>query len=716
MKIREHTLLTLAAIAVLAASSSMHVQAAFFSTTQSFEGFPPNAPLDGNGWSSVGVIVTNQAGIGFNDSFAAAYFGELAVASNTINETSFSPTRVWTDFQIKPAMGRGNKLVPYIPDDALVLVQFDDEGYILYFDNTKQWTRITHDIFGTSVDPVPDNAWQRISLFQDFSTETYAILLNGVVVAQDIPFIHAGSGYQSFTMKNPDNEALLDDIRIDNSLPGGLTSNLNHYALADATELDMYGYVARTFTVDTGAADNPPLQFQQLSEAIAISRPNDQIDLQNANYSALTITKDITFVGSNITVPSITVENGATLTLMQDVIVSGDITVASGANLIAHGTLQANNLDSSGSLVANGVLTVDNLLSVSGTLTLAADATANQANVSGTINILDDTLTITSLLDLTGSGSIQIAADGTLNADSITMAGGTQIASTGGTLITPALTLPGTFTIHGSTWEAWDKSSVLAQTLPYAEDFDSFANGQSMANLAIFGWDTAYLDVAVTDAGPAASGAQSVILPDGTELALHVDGALHTRVWTDFFLRPALGPGPPDPIAYSAAGNGFASYVDHEGNLNALILDNSVPTWLPLASAASWDDEEEELLFDVPFESQFSSAGFTRVSIYQNFENNTFSVYVGATNLVAVAQPFPGGPLASYSHYIIKNTGETDTEAYLDDILITATLPAFVGDEMIDINDNGMDDREEIHWFGNLTTYTGVRGSVFRFR
>lgn len=64
-------------------------------------------------------------------------------------------------------------------------------------------------------------------------------------------------------MENQDNEAFLDEIRIHNSLPTDLplTGNNNPTinAIADATELHTYGYVARTLSVDDNYASPTPL-------------------------------------------------------------------------------------------------------------------------------------------------------------------------------------------------------------------------------------------------------------------------------------------------------------------------------------------------------------------------------------------------------------------------------------------------------------------------
>ncbi len=646
----------------MAATASLVVtsQASFYSTPQDFSGFGNNVLLDGSGWSSVGVIVTNNPGIAHSGTHAA-YFNENAAATNSIGVATPNPARVWTDFRIRPALGTAP---PDVPSTVQAFFYFNADSNITYRAGSA-WVTATHDIFGAAAPKVDPDTWHRISIFQDYTTEIYAIMFDDVVIAQDIPFANSGTAYQSFFMNNMDGEALLDTIRVHNSLPGDLEQSLNHTETADAIELNTYGYVPRTLVVDDDFTEDTHLQFQEISGALAAWREHDRILVNDGEYAAITVTNDITLIGAGFTVASITVDNGATLTLDEDVEVTGTITVAANSAIVAN-----NNI------------------------------TAANADVAGSINIGENTLTISGTLDLTGSGSIQIASGGTLSAsNTITMAGNAEIVSTGGSLASSALNLSGIFTITASSWNA---TAAVAQELPFSDDFELYENGQAMSALGLFGWE-ADSSVVVSTA-TSASGSRSVMLPDGTQLELNINRGGAPRVWTDFYLQPALGEGP-DAIE-AAIGRGFAGFIDNQGDLNVVSND----TWVALNKTASWDNGS--VAFTNSFDNTFSSNSFTRVSVYQNYENQTYSVFINDVHLVAHEKPFPESA-ASYARFIIENSG---TDAFLDDILVTDDFDLLSFSGSPNINNNELDDRQEIHWYGNLTTFAGISGSIFRFR
>ena len=705
---------TVTAILVLTALSTTVACASFYSAPQDFSTFNNGDPLTGGtkgSWTSVNAFITNQNAFSAD---RAAYFGAGASGTNTVGVNNPSPSRVWTDFRIKPALGvePGGE----IPAGVQTLFFFDTDGYIKYRQGTA-WVTASNNIFGGDVISLTNAAiagnWQRVSVFQDYTDGTYALVLNDVVIAQDIPFVNTGSSYQRFTLENQDNEAFLDEIRIHNSLPTDdpLTGNNNATinAIPDATELDTYGYVARTLSVDDDfASPTPLLQFTQLSAALAAYRANDVITVAAGTYDGITVSNNVTLTGSGFTVAAITVQDGATLTLGHNVLVTGAISVAAGSSLVAQGTLGAASTAIAGTLTTGtGALTVASLgVSAGGTLTLGGNASSTTATVAGTINVGNHTLTVSGLVDLNAiGGNIQIGANGTLTAGTIEMDTGTQIASTSasGSLVNTLLTMTGIFTIQG---ENWNQPSATAQTLPFTDDFERYNQGQAMQDLKLFGWNANASSV-IVQATEKAAGSKSVILPDGTELTLKISGAGQSKVWTDFYLRPALGVEPGS--ASSAVGKGFSSFVDNDGNLNAATVSGGTTNWFPLGNKARWNSGALE--FDVEFANQFSATTFTRVSVFQDFEKSTFSVFVGTTNLVAVAKPFPG-TLTAYTTFVVENS---QSNAYLDEMRVLAALPFAPGDPKVDINGNGMDDREEIHWFGDLSTYAGIRGSVFRF-
>ncbi len=755
----------IAVVGVFAMSVAVAAASGFFEDPENFgTGFTDNQALTGGRWSSVSVVVTNASNIGFTNDWAA-YFLEGSVATNKIEVSGPNPARVWTDFRIKPALGAEPSEVPA---GAQAVFFFDDAGYIQYRDGLD-WVAATNNIFGTSVTAVPEDTWVRVSVFQDYGTDKYAIMLEDIVIAQDVNFVGgASSAYDSFVVMNQDGTAYLDELRVHNSLPSGLNTDLSPYTLADAAELDQFGYVARTLAVDPDHAGAPAPKFATITAALDAWRTRDEITVVEETYV------------ENVTVPS-----GVVLTLPAGTVIDGSLTVAVGGQVIAQGTLDVASLDVSGTLTAAGTLTVVGALEIAagGTVTTGTgfDVIAGSTDIAGTLTVggaltvagplgiaqggivnttgnvaaastsIAGTLTVGGTLGVTGefgvaaTGSVTLSGDagvgsglfgglvtldgtvsltvtnslafdnngttsvtnavlnlganGTLIADPITMEESTEIVSTGGTLES-SLKLTGTYTIAGINW---GKSAADApQTLPFTDDFERYLNGQVVQNLGLFGWDADSATVMVTNSY-AAVGQKSVILPDGTELSLNISGVGHPRVWTDFYIRPSFGVGPGE--APDTAGKGFMSFVDNEGDLNVWV-GGAEPEWRALNTIVA-----PEALGD--FTNQFSTAAFTRVSVFQNFEDKQFAVFVGATNLVGMELNFPDASAVNvYDSFMVSNDGGS---AYLDGMRVIATLPFSSGDPIVDTNDNGMDDREEIHWFGNLESFEGIKRTIFRF-
>jgi hypothetical protein len=595
------------------------VRAAFSPTTETFGTNTVGQAVNFGSWSSVNAIITNTPAYSASRSVA---LGEASAVTNAVAETGLN-SRVWTDMRVQPRFGPSP--TNDIPADLSLLFFFDEDRHLNTYDGTN-WVLVGSNVWGEAF-VAPTNAWLRLSVFKDYAEKTYAVMVDDVVVVQDQPFLTNTSQYASFSMQNEYNNAFLDNVRVDDSLPSGFVSTNSPWSSAngssDAWELNHFGYVSRILAIDN-------VDFSEV-------RVNDVVELAAGTYETLNVVSGVT------------------------VRLTGNVTVS---NATIYGVVY---LDTHTLSVTNELAFVN-----------AAPSITN-----GIIHI--------------GSGI--------LDADDITMDSGTQITSDGGTLENPLLGLSGTFVINGADWG--DASVLTAQALPFYDDFEGYQANQEVRYLGPYGWLTTNSSVVVTN-GISSEGSRSVMLPDGTGLELSISAASHTRIWTEFYLRPNLGPAPEDAGRPQTAGYAFISLIDTNGNMN--VWNATSNKYIVVTNTVDG--------VNTPVLSAFAPNAFTKVSVFQNFATQQCAVYLSNTNLVAMEYPFASS-VSSYSGMYVANDNNLDVNVYVDAVRVIATLPfdpSDIGYVLLDRNGNGMDDREEIHWFGNLSTYSGVRSTIFRFR
>jgi hypothetical protein len=243
---------------------------------------------------------------------------------------------------------------------------------------------------------ISTTSFNRISIYQNFTTLTQAVLLNGAVIIQDALFPGSSTAYDTFSAANTKNtSAFLDTYSVNTTVPSSSDGNGN--GTDDAQELNDNGYVARNFTVGEGGGED----FASLSAAAAGGlRDGDKLTIQNvtgtldggvaASFSAsITITgDDVTFdhaftvgVGESVTIDGINfdVDDSATF--------NGTLVIASGASF----TSTDLTMGGSGAIDSNGGSwnTDSPVVGLSGTFDIAGSAYGNSGHLS-TLNFADD--------------------------------------------------------------------------------------------------------------------------------------------------------------------------------------------------------------------------------------------------------------------------------------------------------------------------------------
>jgi hypothetical protein len=122
-------------------------------------------------------------------------------------------------------------------------------GCLVYYNRSLAggvgaWDVCTNDVRGTTIvsGQVATGSWGRVTVFQDFSTHTVALFLNGRLLREQVPFMSAAinsmSGFQAGVGTD---HAGLDNVAVTNAIPTGLTDDLDGDGRQDADEIATYG-------------------------------------------------------------------------------------------------------------------------------------------------------------------------------------------------------------------------------------------------------------------------------------------------------------------------------------------------------------------------------------------------------------------------------------------------------------------------------------------
>ena len=785
-----------------------------------------------NGWQASGPLayVTNSGGYGGT---RAVVLGEIVALTNTLNTDP--NLKVWTDVRVKPVLGG---VVPDKPSSpSSFLCYFDREG-VMMVATASGWLVCTNDIFGNPVDPATNNAYVRVSVFQDYTTSNQAVFLNDQLLVQDLGFMVPAGTYSQFLVQNNYSNGWLDNVWV-NTLVTGLASNRNADAegLPEAEEVQRYGYARRTLYVNGPGTPS----YSSIQAAVNAWRPRDSIYVPAGAYAeTVTITNNVAFEGQTFSVPNLAIAAGASPLFAQSLscgtlTVSGQVTMASGAsvtattavvvgNLVvpgsgafvvtslavgASGTVNAGTyaqnvtmsdtaafggqlysvgnltvvsgasvtfaqaVNCTGTLAITGQVTIASGVSLSaatalvvGSLSLSgngafvvtaldfggagvinltqAQLVASAAGVvmNGTFAITGTTIgssfgnislsgnvafggagfTVTNLTVASGAsvtfsqsvncasslvltGQLMMATGASLTSITATVVGRLTVSTNGSFVVTSldvgsagiadfmdaqlvasqaGVVMNGTFAISNT----WGAASVVSMPLPFSDNFDLlYPENQVVTNLKFRGWyasdGTVKIQSAVANAGKA------VVLPDGTVLSNSISTAA-TKIWTDTYLRPTLGV---KALAQATASSSFLTYVNPDGYL---VVATNGGGWVVCSNQLG-----------NTLATPLRADAFTRVTVCQDLSVSPpkFAVFV-AGKLVAQELSSPAN-ISRYSSFVAENR---DGSAYVDDVLITTSLPPDLGE---DLDKDGNADAYEINNYGSTTQ---PDGSIFSIR
>lgn len=449
-----------------------------------------------NGWqaSSGSAIVTN----------AGAYDGHAVFMSDDVVLTNtMSPAtglKVWTDLRLKPMLGDEPFDLP--TNTSSFICYFTSEGFANVATRSG-WQVCSNDIWGNSVPPAT-NGYVRLSIVQDYVTSNQAVFLNDQLILQDAGFVGSSQDHSQMMIRNSESNCWVDRVWVKTNMgPDSMTSNRNGDNIADASELQVYGYACRTQYVGMGGTPS----YATIQAAVNASRPRDTIYVPAGMYSEnVTIMTNVTFAGQDFSL------EGNAITVGEGVMVAFAQSIACGS------------------------------LGVAGQMTMAAGAslTAAMAEVTGHLAIAGNGKFVVGSLSVTSSGIIQFS-----DAQFVASSAGVDMA--------------GTFAISNT----WGSAVAAPIPLPFSEDFESYAENTVVTNLGFSGWAASDGSV-VVKSGVGTNGSKAVFLPDGTVLSNSINSASATKVWTDCYIQPVPGI---EPSAIPTNSSSFFAYVNTSGFL-----------------------------------------------------------------------------------------------------------------------------------------------------
>jgi hypothetical protein len=317
-----------------------------------FEGYTNGtvlAAIGTNGWSVAGVgaqVVSNTA-LAAQSSTNYLAIQPVVTVSNTC---STAVLRAWVDFWIKPVFGDFDTHAPVAQPS--LQVGFATNGY-LAVNNGGTWTAYSNDIQLGSVPEVASNAWQRVTLFCDYSRSNAALFINGQLLRQEVAMSGAWPSLTNVVWDGTTDPTALDEVRFSATVPPGLTSNLNFNGLSDADELQTYDYCARLLRVGPGQT------YPTLTGAVAVARGRDILVMSAGTYTGdVNVATSLYVVGSAFAI-------------------TGNLAVAAGQEVVATNAI---NCSGGVSLGANGTLTLSNTTLNCSTLSIAAGGVVQVVN------------------------------------------------------------------------------------------------------------------------------------------------------------------------------------------------------------------------------------------------------------------------------------------------------------------------------------------------
>ncbi|MBC2595424.1 hypothetical protein H5P28_19555 [Ruficoccus amylovorans] len=189
--------------------------------TDSFENHPTANVTSAGGWAYQGG---NEPQLSSAEAAAGSYsvFVNASTSSTALYNlfTAVPDTVVWVDFALKPGMLAEE---PALSAATSAGFYFNDEGLLRAFDGAVLpmggWQTLAHE-------HVQSDQWQRLTVQLNYTTQRWAVYLNGVRLANGLGFANAVPFFQSFRMTESEGgETYLDAVQVGYTEPADLDND-----------------------------------------------------------------------------------------------------------------------------------------------------------------------------------------------------------------------------------------------------------------------------------------------------------------------------------------------------------------------------------------------------------------------------------------------------------------------------------------------------------
>ena len=560
----------------------------------------------------------------------------FSTLSQGVNDST-ATNEVWSDFYAQPVFATRATVVP--DDDATTAFYVDDAtDRLVVFDGTNR-------LVLANQAALTEGSWTRFTVGADYQSGTWDIWVDGAAYALDLGFYNASvSQFASFNVQEGEtasDTSYVDSIAITAAKPGDIVDDGPTVSIADAgaTEGDA-GTVAMSFTVTLDTTLDQDVTFD--------FGTSDSTATAGADYTAtngsLTIVAGATTTEINVVVDGDTFgENNETLTVTLSNIVAAVFTDAT-----ATGTITDNDEQPAANVLggATGISTTEATANISVTSTGGAptEAWVFWGESDGTTYKPDEN---------PGSDWDFGRYVGPVGVEDVT---GVMTGLTANTLYYFCTYVSNA---HLQVWSDTRQFSTGPWTLDFSEDAESLLTGNIQGQR---GWEVTpnALATVISNSAAANGGDHYVTVTNsvgGSATTLShpfTDSTATNEVWSDFYAkvrhvsREFVGVNPNATTAF---------FVNDSGEL--VVFDGTTKTNLaskPLIAEGSW----------------------TRFTVKADYDAATWSIWVGA-DPYAAGLDFHNASATQFEQFAVDE-GDTAGTSALDDLAITTTAPAGIGD------------------------------------
>jgi len=205
---------------------SVHAQQSSIPFREDFEpsgGWTADDPVNGNAgndgtWQASDSSVIIQQSVVYDQGDQATDVNAVQIPSESALTNVFSGAavaRVWTEMYVQPTLESAYSTNdPAVDPSSTAFFYFNSNGYAKVYDG-NHWDVLTSTAAGGPAGTYT-SGWLRVTVYQNYNTDTWALFTNGILLDQDIDFNTSAAGYHHFALRN---QTYLDMAYVDTFYP-----------------------------------------------------------------------------------------------------------------------------------------------------------------------------------------------------------------------------------------------------------------------------------------------------------------------------------------------------------------------------------------------------------------------------------------------------------------------------------------------------------------